>query len=73
MYKKMRSRLLSRITRSQQERKFVLEEVFWVPVNNCSSRRSGPTPGEAFSSSPDPSEASPQAVRKWTARTIGSV
>jgi hypothetical protein len=48
MYKKIRSRLSSLIedlgdpakSASQEKRKYVLEDVFWVPVNNCSSRRS---------------------------------
>jgi hypothetical protein len=48
MYKKIRSRLSSAIedlgdpaqSASQEKRKYVLEDVFWVPVNNCSSRRS---------------------------------
>ncbi len=34
MYKKIRSRLSS-----QEKRKYVLEDVFWVPVDNCSSTR----------------------------------
>jgi hypothetical protein len=47
MYKKMRSRLLSAIAHlgdlprsASQEKKHVLEDVFWVPANNPSSRAS---------------------------------
>ena len=48
MYKKIHSRFSSVIAElgdlpgstSQEKRKYVLEEVFWVPANNCSSRRS---------------------------------
>jgi hypothetical protein len=40
MYVKMRSRLSATISASQEKRKFVLEDVFWVPISNCSSRHS---------------------------------
>jgi len=47
MRKKIRSRLLAAIevlgdrplAASQEERKYVLEDVFWVPASNSSSRR----------------------------------
>ena len=48
MHKKIRSRLSSVVaglgdqpgSASQEKRKYVLEDVFWVPVDNCSSQRS---------------------------------
>jgi hypothetical protein len=47
MLKKTRSRLLAAIevlgdrplAASQEERKYVLEDVFWVPASNSNSRR----------------------------------
>jgi hypothetical protein len=42
MHKKIRSRLSTGNSVSQQESKYVLEEVFWVPISNCNSMRSTP-------------------------------
>jgi hypothetical protein len=39
MYKKMRFRPSATIS-APQEKKYVLEGVFWVPISNCNSRRS---------------------------------
>lgn len=41
MHKKIRSQLSTGNSASQQEVKYVLEDVFWVPISNCISRRSG--------------------------------
>lgn len=40
MNKKMDPRLPAASSRSQGGRKYVLEDVFWVPVSNCSDRHS---------------------------------
>jgi hypothetical protein len=40
MYVEIRSRLSATISASQEKRKFALEDVFWVPISDCSSRHS---------------------------------
>jgi hypothetical protein len=42
MHKKIRPGLSNGNSASQQEAKYVLEDVFWVPISNCISRRSTP-------------------------------
>jgi len=42
MHKKIRPGLSTGNFASQQEAKYVLEDVFWVPISNCISRRSTP-------------------------------
>jgi hypothetical protein len=38
MCKKSRPRLSTEPTTSQEKREYVLEDVFWVPISNCSPR-----------------------------------
>jgi hypothetical protein len=38
MNEKTKPRLSTAICRSQGKTKYVLEDVFWVPISNCSSR-----------------------------------
>ena len=40
MREKVLRRLAAIISGSQLERKYVLEDVFWVPITNCKSRQS---------------------------------
>jgi hypothetical protein len=40
MYWKIRSRLLAAISATQRKRDYALEDVFWVPIGNCESKRS---------------------------------
>jgi len=40
MNKKLNPRPSAASSRSQGERKYVLEDVFWVPISNCSERHS---------------------------------
>jgi hypothetical protein len=40
MYKEIFARLSAAISAAQEERKYVLEDVFWVPISNCSSSHS---------------------------------
>jgi hypothetical protein len=40
MNKKIRARRPTENSTSDGERKYVLEDVFWVPASNCSHRRS---------------------------------
>jgi hypothetical protein len=40
MYKKRGSRLSAAGSASKKKREYVLEDVFWVPISNCSSGRS---------------------------------
>jgi hypothetical protein len=42
MREKVLHRLAAIISGSQLESKYVLEDVFWVPITNCKSRQSTP-------------------------------
>jgi hypothetical protein len=59
MNEKMDSRPSAASSTSQGGRKYVLEEVFWVPVSNCSDRDSdSAVPSQHRSDTRDTSEVS---------------
>jgi len=59
MNEKMNPRPAAASPTSQGERKYVLEDVFWVPVSNCSDRHSdSAVPSQHRSDTRDASEVS---------------
>ena len=59
MNEKMNPRPAAASPTSQRERKYVLEDVFWVPVSNCSDRHSdSAVPSQHRSDTRDVSEVS---------------
>jgi len=59
MNEKINPRFSSAISRSHGKAKYVLEDVFWVPISNCSSRHfSPPICPELNAEKPDIDEAS---------------
>ena len=59
MNEKMNPRLSAVNSTSQGERKYVLEDVFWVPVSNCSDRHSdSAVPSQHSSATRDTSKVS---------------
>jgi hypothetical protein len=68
MNEKIRARRSAANSRSEGERKYVLEDVFWVPISNCSHRRSTSSALDA----PRPEELDTREVSSSGKTELGS-
>jgi len=75
MNKKINPRFSRAASCSQGKPKYVLEDVFWVPISNCSSRHFTLTAGiEIHFKKPDIGElSSPHESETWASGTAASL